>query len=254
MRVSIRLMSEIWQMTMPPAEKLVFLALADAANDEGLCWPSIATVARKSGLSERSVQRAIRDFQSRKWLRREEVIGKGCKYYLTPRHSVTPDTVSPVTNETPTPDTVSPKPSRTIIPSEAKASSGECAPAKRGTRLPSDFVFPDEWKEYARTKRRWSDDDISGEFEDFRDYWIAKPGKDGTKLDWPATWRKWVRNSRRASGSAQPGQSSGKQWTAEERAAYAAKIANLSDPDPPPRAKRPQGIGAITSGIVGQFQ
>jgi len=29
--------------------------------------------------------------------------------------------------------------------------------------------------------------------DDFRDYWIAKPGKDGVKLDWPATWRRWVR-------------------------------------------------------------
>lgn len=28
----------------------------------------------------------------------------------------------------------------------------------------------------------------------FRDYWIAKPGKDGAKLDWGAAWRTWIRN------------------------------------------------------------
>jgi hypothetical protein len=34
-----------------------------------------------------------------------------------------------------------------------------------------------------------------GELDRFRDYWIAKPGKDGVKLDWQATWRNWCRNS-----------------------------------------------------------
>jgi len=34
---------------------------------------------------------------------------------------------------------------------------------------------------------------MSREAERFRDYWIAKPGKDGVKLDWAATWRNWMR-------------------------------------------------------------
>jgi len=29
----------------------------------------------------------------------------------------------------------------------------------------------------------------------FCDYWRAKPGKDGRKLDWPATWRNWMRTA-----------------------------------------------------------
>ncbi|KQY73963.1 hypothetical protein ASD52_26395 [Ensifer sp. Root142] len=33
------------------------------------------------------------------------------------------------------------------------------------------------------------------EFDKFRDYWNAKTGKDATKLDWPATWRNWLRNA-----------------------------------------------------------
>jgi len=33
-------------------------------------------------------------------------------------------------------------------------------------------------------------------FAGFRDYWIAKAGKDGVKLDWLATWRNWIRNER----------------------------------------------------------
>lgn len=30
----------------------------------------------------------------------------------------------------------------------------------------------------------------------FRDYWTAKPGKDGCKLDWDATFRLWVRREK----------------------------------------------------------
>ncbi len=33
----------------------------------------------------------------------------------------------------------------------------------------------------------------------FVDHWHAKSGRDATKLDWQATWRNWVRNSRRSS-------------------------------------------------------
>lgn len=33
------------------------------------------------------------------------------------------------------------------------------------------------------------------EYLNFRDYWIAKSGKDATKTDWLATWRNWLRNS-----------------------------------------------------------
>jgi hypothetical protein len=31
--------------------------------------------------------------------------------------------------------------------------------------------------------------------EKFRDYWRAKPGAGGRKLDWDATWRNWCRNA-----------------------------------------------------------
>ncbi len=33
------------------------------------------------------------------------------------------------------------------------------------------------------------------EAENFRDFWIAKSGQNGTKNDWPATWRTWIRRS-----------------------------------------------------------
>lgn len=46
---------------------------------------------------------------------------------------------------------------------------------------------------WARKERK--ELDIAVEAERFRDYWHAKAGKDGRKLDWQATWRNWVRGT-----------------------------------------------------------
>ncbi len=42
-----------------PAELSVLVALADQANDDGICWPNIGSVSRRNRLSERTVQRAL---------------------------------------------------------------------------------------------------------------------------------------------------------------------------------------------------
>jgi hypothetical protein len=37
--------------------------------------------------------------------------------------------------------------------------------------------------------------DLKTEHAKFCDYWLAKAGKDATKLDWSATWRNWIRRA-----------------------------------------------------------
>ena len=64
-------------------------------------------------------------------------------------------------------------------------------PPKRATRLPADFVCDIN---YARDQGLPTRQALR-EAERFRDFWSAKPGKDGIKLDWPATWRNWVRGA-----------------------------------------------------------
>lgn len=82
--------------------------------------------------------------------------------------------------------------------------------ARKGTRLEANFNVPDEWIGWAMKERAWTRDDATAEAANFVDYWSAKPGKDGLKLDWEATWRNWTRNSRRPAsirsvgGSGQP--------------------------------------------------
>lgn len=66
--------------------------------------------------------------------------------------------------------------------------------AKRATRLSPDAEMSDEWRGFCKTER--PDLDPQKVFAKFVDYWAAKPGKHGTKLDWTATWRNWVREER----------------------------------------------------------
>ena len=44
---------------LAPVHKFVLVVLADAADDQGVCWPRISTVAEKVGVSTRTVQRAV---------------------------------------------------------------------------------------------------------------------------------------------------------------------------------------------------
>lgn len=64
----------------------------------------------------------------------------------------------------------------------------------RGTALPKDWELPGDWRTWAEKER--PDVDPQTAADSFRDFWIAKPGKEGRKTDWQATWRNWVRNQR----------------------------------------------------------
>lgn len=72
--------------------------------------------------------------------------------------------------------------------------SAPSAKSPRGTALPADWTLPDDWKTWAEQTRPDIDPLVAA--DSFRDFWIGKPGKDGRKADWQATWRNWVRNQR----------------------------------------------------------
>ena len=58
--MSYRLTSLAWEVTLPTTPKIVLLAIADRANEKtGDCFPSINDISHRTGLSDRSVQRAI---------------------------------------------------------------------------------------------------------------------------------------------------------------------------------------------------
>ena len=67
--MSIVIMSAVWQLNIPTTEKLVLLAIADHADDEALCWPSVPLIASKCCLSDRQVQRLIKSLVKRNYLK-----------------------------------------------------------------------------------------------------------------------------------------------------------------------------------------
>jgi hypothetical protein len=62
---------------------------------------------------------------------------------------------------------------------------------KRAVRLPADFVPDLQWA----VAKGLTLSQAQTEAEKFRDYWNAKGGASAAKLDWPGTWRNWVRSA-----------------------------------------------------------
>ena len=85
---------------------------------------------------------------------------------------------------------------------EEKTVGAPSAKSPRGTALPKDWELPGDWRTWAEGAR--PDVDVLTVADSFRDYWVAKPGKDGRKADWMATWRNWVRNQRSGGNGARP--------------------------------------------------
>lgn len=86
------------------------------------------------------------------------------------------------------------------LPSVAARTSARGA----GTRLPEDWA-PDESGHRFAVELNLNPDHVLAAF---RDYWIAKAGKDGRKTDWLATWRNWCR--RESENRTKPGRSGGR--------------------------------------------
>jgi hypothetical protein len=193
--MSIRVMTAVWDMELPAKDKLVLLALADCANDEGLAWPSIATLARKCGCDQRTIQRNLRDLEKRGLFAREEVIGKGCRYVFDPRQIATRGKSSPVTKTTKTPGKLPPKPSRTVIKPKEGARAHELplgwVPKPFGPKTKSRGVV-DGWP--------------PGEFETQLEHFTAHPRSRGSKFkDWQDAWSTWVLNYRKFNRGSQNG-------------------------------------------------
>jgi hypothetical protein len=89
-------MSACWPLQgMSLAQKAVLISLADNANDQGVCWPSIATISKRICASERAVQNAI------KWLESAGIVlanrnnGRHTSYTITPASYAPPQEMHP---------------------------------------------------------------------------------------------------------------------------------------------------------------
>jgi hypothetical protein len=108
--MSVKVMGKVWDMDLPPGEKLVLLALADHADHNGNnAYPGNDLLAKKTGLSTRQVRRILDDLESRAIVKKSSGgVGRGKKAnyeIITEKGTLCPlsgnkkeDTMSPIKN------------------------------------------------------------------------------------------------------------------------------------------------------------
>ncbi len=57
--MSTIIMAHCWKLRLPSVAKFVLVSLADQANDQGVCWPSVQTLSERTSYSIRAVQTAL---------------------------------------------------------------------------------------------------------------------------------------------------------------------------------------------------
>ena len=182
--MSIKLMTAVWEIDLPASDKLVLLALADCANDEGGCWPSMATLVKKCSKGERTVQASIKSLESSGHITRDERPGKGCFYTVHPRNNCAPAKTAPPQKLTKTPAKSADKPSRTITDKNTKRA------------LPIDWK-PEPFGRDSQCRAivdGWTPKELATQIEHFTAH---HRGKGNRFLDWQDVWKTWVLNSRR---------------------------------------------------------
>lgn len=200
--------------------KLVLLALANRADEYGLCWPSQGLLAGESGISVRALSDHLKTLESDGFIRRDTRhlgVGRGSKTFYKIdlaaaqiaseniahadiAHAIPVDCTgsSPrVLNHQEPSDPSSLRSEGSACererPKSAKPKAKARAPA-RGTRLPDEWA-PDPSGYQTATNEGLTPEEINRETVKFRDFWHAKSGKDAAKADWHATWRNWVRRA-----------------------------------------------------------
>ena len=60
----MRNFTELYRMDLSHRAICVYRYLADRANNDGICWPSIPTIAKDLKLSESTTRRALKDLSN----------------------------------------------------------------------------------------------------------------------------------------------------------------------------------------------
>ncbi|HFI1998242.1 helix-turn-helix domain-containing protein [Pseudomonas aeruginosa] len=164
--MSTIIMSACWPLQgLTPAQKAVLISLADNANDEGVCWPSVAKIAERTCLSERAVQQAIKVLNECKALSIEARQGRSTMFTVTPAAFAPPQKVHPRRKCTPaasapTPADAAPPPPQDLRPTPADAAPRTVIEPTRepsGNLLPADSGQPDAERDRQQACRAiWS--------------------------------------------------------------------------------------------------
>lgn len=208
--MSIEAINWALNLNLPPSPKLVTIVLANYTNENGQCWPSFETIAKKTSLSRRSVISQISFLEERGVLRKIKRHDSASNIYeLNLRSS---ENISPAKGNTGS-ETISP-PSEAISPEVVKPFHQGSEPVSpplvnvlhpnhqlnhqrninntigtkkpRGSTFPQDFTLTEKHREMARKHKV---ENVEEQFEHFRDHHLSR----GTVFkDWDAGFRTWL--------------------------------------------------------------
>lgn len=85
---------------------------------------------------------------------------------------------------------------KTLIRTDVNTDVSAASLSTKAERLSKEWFLPKTWGEWSINEFGWSVGQVKTEADKFKDYWIAKAGKDAAKLDWQATWRNWCRTAK----------------------------------------------------------
>ena len=156
--MSVHITSKAWKVTgLSVVQKITLVKLADNASDDGKCWPSISTIARECGYTERSAITAIRELTIKGHLSVHRRAGTSSVYAVHPCTTFTPEPVSPLKDVHRTPEPVSPHPCTTFTPPLKDVHPNRKEPSRKRKEPSIKQLFPENPFPSAEFAEAWTD-------------------------------------------------------------------------------------------------
>lgn len=246
-------MSACWPLQMPPTQKAVLISLADNANDDGHCWPSINTIAERTCFGRTAVIEAIKWLEAEGFVTANRDNGRHTTYQIHANQSGrrTGPADKPVRQANHTrpaggrdqsvsrtgpvrqADTNRHEPSLTV----KEPSLARDARARGTKRCPDEFEVTADLREWA--SREVPGVDLRSETAAMRDHTFAR-----ALTDWPATWRNWMRNAQKRLPQARASPPASK---------YSGVIADMTGRHQRPPQPQPETIDVESRTIAGRL-
>lgn len=149
--MSIHVMSRVWaESSQEGGALLVLLAIADFANDDGVAWPGVPTLARKSRLTDRQVQNVIAHLETEGEISIERGAGpRGTNIYKVGGEKISPgETAARQVVKPTSPGVVKPtSPEPSLEPSEkTEPPEEQTTTSKPPEVVVVDFLPSPDWK------------------------------------------------------------------------------------------------------------
>jgi len=178
--VSVRIMTMVWDGgPSDPTDRFVLLAMADMADDDGKCWPSVARIAQRCCMSERNARRIIRKLELAGWVLTQVQPGRN----QTNRYQITKPDIA-VSARTDCPPGQMEHENRTneaLKPDIAVSARTDCPPGQMEHENRTNEALKPDIAVSAEPSRTVKNHQTDARVQRFDEFWEAYPHRGGTK-------------------------------------------------------------------------